>query len=79
MAGHAANGPVEPSQALTGASHATLSAIAVLLASMEVLPAPQPGDSDQAQLYGEVTQHMTRLSVLLERYLNSLPAGWPEG
>ena len=69
---------VDPRGALTGASHATLSAIAVLLASMEVLPAPLAGDADQSRLYVEVTRHMTRLSVLLERYLRALPPQWPE-
>ncbi len=69
---------VDPQRALTGASHATLSAIAVLLASMELLPPPLAGDGDQTQLYEEVTQHMTRLSVLLERYLHALPPEWPD-
>lgn len=70
---------VDAQGALTGASHATLSAIAVLLASMEVLPAPLAGNDDQSRLYEEVTQHMTRLSVLLERYLSALPSEWPDG
>jgi hypothetical protein len=69
---------VDAQGALTGASHATLSAIAVLLASMEVLPAPLASDDDQSRLYAEVTHHMTRLSVVLERYLSALPPEWPE-
>jgi hypothetical protein len=64
---------LDPADALSAASHGTLSAIAVLLASMEALPSPRSGDEDQDQLYREVTQHMTRLSALLERYLGGLP------
>lgn len=63
--------PMAAEDALAAASHATLSAVAVLLASMEVLPPPRAADRDQTLLYEQVTQHMTRLSALLERYLRS--------
>ena len=65
--------PLDAADALSAASHATLSAIAVLLASMEALPAPRAGDEQHDELYGEVTQQMTQLSGLIERYLSGLP------
>ncbi len=55
--------------ALAAASHATLSAIAVLLVSMEVLPAPTLQGEGQAQEYEELTRQMRQLGGLLEQFL----------
>ena len=70
--------PVRYDDRLSAVSHANLSAIAVLLISMEELPAPPMEESGQAGLYAEVTRQMRQLSMLLERFLEESPPPAPE-
>ena len=55
------------------ASHATLSALAILLALLEVLPAPDLNGESDTQLYEEMAGQSKRLGGLVEQFLDSFP------
>jgi hypothetical protein len=66
-----------PESTLAVVSYSTLSAIAVLLGSIELLPALPMSDPEQAELYDEITERMASLAVLLDRFV-FFPEGTPE-